>query len=223
MYKRWEPPRDTRNLRRWLFIIKKAKTWQLTLVLILLLFITATFLRMNNLQMDKLRNDVIVADKKGDKVVIKNSLIILQDYIRGHMNTSLDTVTTKGLELVASYNRDYRAAIEAAGSSHNPNSDIYQQASIECRARWQGNAQSFRNDYVTCVEAAVGGLSPENKQGISLPRAASYRYNFAPPLISFDLAGIFTILSFFIASIILFRLLLLIVLKTLLKHRQKVI
>lgn len=223
MYKRWEPPRDTKSIRRWLYIIKKAKTWQLTLVLILLLFITATFLRMNNLQMDKLRNDVIAADKKGDKVVIKNSLIILQEYVRSHMNTSLDTVTTKGLELVASYNRDYRAAIEAAGNSHNANSDVYQKASIECRSAWQGNVQSFRNDYVTCVEAAVGNLGPEKKDNLSLPRAVSYRYNFSPPLISFDLAGIFTLLSLFLISIILFRLLLLLSLKTLLKHRQRVI
>lgn len=222
MYKRWAPPRDTRSLRRWLHIIKKAKTWQLILVLLLLLLITATFLRMNNLRMDTLRGDVIAADKAGDKTEIQLRLRILQRYVLGHMNTSLDTVTTKGLELVASYNRDYRAAVEAAAESRNPNSDVYQKASIECRARWQGNVQSFRNDYVACVEAAVSGLDSQQQQKPVLPRAANYRYNFVSPLISFDLAGIFTLLSIFLAFIIMFRLLLLFTLKTLLRHRHQI-
>ena len=46
--------------------LKSIRTWQLILILIPLLFITATFLRFDNLKMQDLRNAVLEADRAGE-------------------------------------------------------------------------------------------------------------------------------------------------------------
>ncbi len=217
MYTRWEVPKKNRTIKKWLQWLKKAKTWQLTLVLILLCLPTATFLRMNNLEMDERRDAVIAADKTGDAAQIQRSILLLQKYVSHHMNTSLG----KGIDLKESYNRDREVAIQKAAQQGNPQSEAYQKASIECRARWQGSAASFRNDYVKCVEDAVANLPSQQQTELELPRAAAYRYNFASPVLSFDIAGLFVILCLIIFMLIVTRLLLFYTLKSILLIRKK--
>lgn len=219
MYKRWEVPRSKRQLQRVLRWVKKAKTWQLLIVLILFVFLSATFLRLNNIGMIERRNAVYVADKEGDTQKIKKQLIELQHYVSTHMNTSLD----RGIYLEHSYNRDREVAITTAANAHNTQSEIYQKASLECRAKFQGGVDSFRNDYVRCVEAAVSSLPAEQQLETYLPRAASYHYNFASPYISFDIAGIATIITICLGVFIFVRLLLLYLLRWLVRRRSRVI
>ncbi len=213
---------DDSQIRYKLRALRRAKTWQLVIVLIPLLFVSATFLRLNNLGMIERRDAVMGADKKGDKEVIKKKLVDLQHYISAHMNTSLD----KGIYLEESYKRDRAAAIEAATSAtntSNPNSAVYQQASIECRERFQGGVASFRNDYVQCVVARVQSLGEGQSASaeLKLPTVDNYRYNFSSPLFSFDLAGISILISALLIGVIVFRTLAIVSLKTLLKYRQK--
>lgn len=217
MYTRWKAPKKSRTIKKWLWWLKKAKTWQLSIIFILLCIISATFLRMNNLEMVKLREVVLEADKIGDKTLISNRLVNLQQYVSYHMNTSLG----KGVDLKESYTRDREAAIQKASQGTSSQSEVYQRASVECRARWQGNVASFRNDYVKCVEDAVAAVPSQQQLALELPRAAAYRYNFASPLISFDLAGISVILSLIILGLIIVRLLLFYILKLVLLLRQK--
>ena len=215
MYKRWEAPKETRQLRYWLKIIKKAKTWQLLVILILLSFVAATCLRINNLGMVERREAVLRADKDGDSQRVRSALLELQNFVSNHMNTSLD----RGIYLENTYNRDREAAIEASLNASNPYSEVYQKASVECQSRFQGGAASFRNDYVTCVESEVAKLPQAQQNQVYLPRAASYHYNFVSPLVSFDIAGIMTILSLLLCVFIFTRLILLYVLRWLVKRR----
>lgn len=218
MYKRWEPKGSSisaRNLLRWL---KKAKTWQLLIVLILLAFVAATFLRLNNIGMIERRDAVLSADKQTDNQKTKNKLTELQNYVSSHMNASLG----KGITLRNIYQRDYSVAIDAAANAHNPNSDLYQKAAIDCQVRFHGGVASFRNDYVTCVANAVSNL-PSNQQKAVLPQPADYRYNFASPLISLDFAGIFVILTIILAAFILLRWMALYTLRFIIKRRAKVL
>lgn len=218
MYKRWEPKKDrfsARNLLRWL---KKAKTWQLVLLLILIGFITATFLRLNNIGMVERRDAVLAADKKLDKAEAKTTLTELQNYVSSHMNSDMD----KGILLSNIYQKDYNDAVAAAAEAHNTNSDLYQKAAVDCRARFQGGTASFRNDYVTCVADAVSQL-PANQQSANVPHLENYHYNFASPLISPDLAGFFTLLALALTFFILLRLILLYSLKFTIKRRAKVL
>jgi hypothetical protein len=150
------------------------------------------------------RTDVLKADESGDKEVVRTKLVELQRYVSSHMNTSLNG----GLYLSHSYERDRSAALDAAGDTQNPNSAVYQQASIECRARWQGGVASFRNDYVQCVIEKVSALSSatDPTAGLKLPRASSYHYDFASPLWTPDIAGLFVAIGVLIVVVILGRL-----------------
>ena len=179
------------------------RAWQLLLLLIPLLFISATFLRMNNLGMVERRGAVLTNDQNGNTDAIQRSLADLQAYVSHHMNASLG----KGLYLQYSYNRAYDAALTAASDRTNPNSAVYQQASIECRARWQGNVESFRNDYVQCVLQRVEALSPgkDAAAGAHLPIADNYRFDYVSPVWSPDFAGLFVALSGLVIVLIVIK------------------
>jgi hypothetical protein len=215
MHKRWEVTTRRRSLRYWLHALARAKTWQLIIVLILCVFISATFLRLNNLGMIEARQRVKTADVSGNSEAIRSSLAELQHYASGHMNAYPGVIY-----LQESYNRDYSEALAAAGSSHNSNSDIYQQASIACRERFQGGTASFRNDYVTCVAAAVSSLPPEQQQAINLPHPNSYRYSFSSPLMSLDIAGLATFVTVFLSVFILIKIIGVVALQAILKRRR---
>lgn len=212
---------DKRKLQYRLSRMRQAKMWQLVVVLFFAVLVTATLLRLNNLGMVERRQAVIVADEKGDQQQVRTALIELQRYVSHHMNTSL----ANGVYLATAYERDRDAALAAAADTGNPNSSAYQQASIECRARWQGGVESFRNDYVQCVIEKVGTLSSaENSAAsINLPKADSYRYDYASPRWTPDLAGIMVVFCVIISLIILTRITTMIVLRAFLKHRFKAI
>jgi hypothetical protein len=208
---------EKRQLRHRLWQLRLVKTWQLLVILILLIVVASTFLRLNNLGMVERRNAVIAADKRGDDEAVFRALVDLQHYVSSHMNTSLG----KGVYLEHKYNRDRDAALKAATISSNPNSPVYQQASIECRARWQGGVESFRNDYVQCVIEKVSGLSAGKAAVLKLPRADMYRYSFVSPLWTPDFAGYTLLLCVAVTLVIVGRLVALGMLRLLLRHRYK--
>ncbi len=181
--------------------IARVKTWQLIVVALLLTIISATFLRLNNLGMVERRSAVIKADESGDKVAIKNSLVNLQHFMSSHMNTQMNG----GVYLSKSYERDRAAVLESANNASNPQSAVYQQASVECRAKWQGGVDSFRNDYVQCVIDRVSALSSASTPVVKLPKVDNYRYDFSSPLWSLDAAGFFVFLTGVTLVIIMVR------------------
>jgi len=179
------------------------RTWQLLLLLVPLLFVSATLLRMNNLGMVERRDAVLNADKAGDTDIIQRSLADLQRYVSGHMNTDMGN----GLYLQYSYDRAYDAALSAASEGTNPNSAVYQQASVDCRSRFVGGVESFRNDYVQCVLQRVETLSPDaDATGrANLPEADNYRFDYISPVWSLDFAGLFVALSALVVLLIVIK------------------
>ena len=135
------------------------------------------------------------------------------------MNTSLEG----GFFLSKTYERDRDAALAAANQSTNPNSSVYQQASIDCRSRFQGGRESFRNDYVQCVIERVSTLSPQTdiEQTLNLPKADAYKVNFSSPFWTPDLAGLAVAFCVLVTLVILGRALLTLVLKMLLKRHYR--
>lgn len=212
---RWGSAQYRHALKR----VQLLKTWQLLVLLLLGIIVSATLLRLNNVGMTERRNAVIKADASGDTTKLRSSVIELQRYVTHHMNTGLD----KGFFLSDTYARDRDAALSAAGDSTNPNSSVYQQASIECRAKWQGGVASFRNDYVQCVIQRVSELSPQvdPETTLQLPKADAYRINFSSPVWSFDLAGIAVAFCGLIILIIIGRGLLALALRMLLRHHYR--
>lgn len=205
----------THNKRQWasqLARLKRVKTWQLIVILLLLSLIAATFLRMNNLNMVERRDAVVAADKKGDTAAIKTSLTKLQAYVSHHMNTDLG----QGVYLTYSYDRDRAAALAKAQSSKDEGA-AYRQADQFCRQRFTGGVSSFRNDYVQCVINRTANLKT-GQAPLKLPKSELYRYDFASPLWSPDLAGLFVALCALVVVIIILRTLSLLVLSLLLKR-----
>lgn len=214
------PHIERRSLARFYGWLRHIKTWQLVVILVLSCVVAASLLRMNNLKMDELRAAVQTADKQGDAAKIKQSLIDLQQYVAGHMNTSLGG----GLYLEQSYNRDRDKALDAATNSSNPKSAAYQQASIECRSRFVNTGRVvYSNEYVACVVDKLKslGASQDPQSRLTLPTVENYHYNFTSPFWSADLAGFATLFCALITSVIVLRILAATILRFILKHRFK--
>lgn len=215
---RWESLRDKSTYRRVLRYVRMLKTWQLVVLLLIGLIVSASLLRLNNLAMVERRTAVITADEKGDKAALQKSIVELQHYVSHHMNTSLGS----GFFLSKTYERDRDAALEAAGQDTNPNSAVYQQASVECQARWQGGRESFRNDYVQCVIDRVGALGAQASAApLNLPKADAYRVSFSSPLWTPDLAGLAVLVCVLITLVIIGRALLVFLLRWQLKRHYR--
>ena len=203
--------RDT--LRHYLKTFRQLPVWQLLVLLLLSTIVTATLLRVNNLGMMERRDAVIEADEKGDAAEIVKTITELQRYVTRHMNTSLGG----GFYLSHSYDRAREAAMNAAADVSNPNSAVYRQASIDC----QPAAERVKyGGYVPCVLAKVNVGGQENPTStLKLPRSEAYKVDFASPLWSFDLAGIFVFLCVLIITVIVIRLIGVVVLKILLRRQ----
>lgn len=72
------------------------------MLLLIVGFVAATFLRLNNIGMVQRREAVINADEQGNGDNIVERLYDLQRYVSAHMNTDLG----QGVYLEKSYNRD---------------------------------------------------------------------------------------------------------------------
>lgn len=199
------------NSKRWLHhmvrVTRGLKVWQLLVLFGLMLFVSATLLRLNNLGMVAKRDAVLAADKKNDQTALRQALVDLQQYVGAHMNANLHG----GLYLQDSYNRAQDAALAAqADTNADQGNPIYQQAIAECRGRFRGGSVSYQNDYLPCIIAKLGSALPgaDPSTALKLPRADLYRYDFVSPPWSPDLAGFAVLLTAVICLIIIGRIVL---------------
>ena len=205
---------DKRKLHHILTVLKRVKTWQLLILLVVFGATAAFLLRQNNLQMIELRNMVTKADEENGDV--KKALLDLQKYVSGHMNTSLGS----GIYLQETYQRAYAAAVQEAVTATNPQAKLYEQVEAECRPVYQ-RTKSFPA-YTLCAKEKLDKLAPSQDALASLkaPSADLYHYNFASPTISFDGAGAFVILTGVVGLLIAIRMVAYIALKVLLSVRK---
>lgn len=207
---------DRRQVKRDIKRLQRVKTWQLVVLLVLALFVAATFLRINNVGMLERRKAVEAADKIGDDEVTQERLYELQQYVSRHMNTS-----TGDFDLKAAYERDVQDMIEQARvantSSHNT---IWNKAADECFRQFYGNWQGS----VQCIVEKQKKF-PTNTPvtEIATPDPQLYRHNFLAPAWSPDFAGWSIVVCLVITLVILGRLLALGILRLLLRrHYQRV-
>ena len=96
---------DKRGARRAIRRLEEIKTWQLVILLVMASFVSATFLRLNNIGMIERRDAVINADKEGDEGALERRVYDLQRYVVAHMNADPGRIA-----LEHSYKRAYEAA-----------------------------------------------------------------------------------------------------------------
>jgi len=197
--------------------LQRVKTWQLLILLLLAGFISATFLRLNNIGMVERRAAVMAADEAGNSETTINRLYDLQRYVAAHMNTDLG----KGVYLEASYKRDSQAALDRASSDTNPNGNIYKKAQEVCAPRFS----QYSTAYLQCTtgELAKYPSASELIGAVASPNPNTYVHDFASPVWSPDFAGFSLLVCLAIILLIIIRLIGIGILKLMLRrHYQSV-
>lgn len=199
-----------KNIRR----LQRVKTWQLVIVLILLGFVAATFLRLNNIGMIQRRDAVLSADKDGDQSVMTQRLYDLQRFSASHMNATTDTFF-----LEHQYKRDAQKAVDNTKKYDNPNGNINAKAEAVCKPQFT----VWSPAYVQCFanELAKYPPSPNPDENVKLPNSDLYRQSFASPLWSPDFAGWTVAACAVIILMITVRLLSLGILRLMLKRQYR--
>jgi len=201
---------DKKKIKWDLKRVQRLKTWQLAILLIFASFISATFLRLNNIGMVSLRDAVKSADDSGDIPATQSRLYDLQRYVSGHMNTDMG----KGIYLEASYNRDVQVAYTRASGSSNGN--IYKKAQQVCGPP---RFTSWSPAYVQCTVDELAKYP--SATALVLPRADVYLHSFVSPLWSPDFAGWSVLICVVILIIIIARITSVVILRIMLRRRYK--
>lgn len=206
---------DKGRLNRNLKGLQKVKTWQLIVLLVIVGFVAATFLRMNNIGMVERRSAVMVADEKGDIEVLRHRLNDLQNYVSSHMNTGLG----RGVYLEATYSRDVEAWQAEQYGDQNPNGNVFVKAQEVCAPRFS----SWSPAYVQCVATELDKFpsAEELATDSSRPKQEMYIYSYASPLWSADFAGWSVLVFVVILGLIVVRLMTIGVLHLMLRSRYK--
>lgn len=205
---------DKKQVRRSIRRLQRVKTWQLVVLLIFMSFVSATFLRLNNIGMVERRVAVINADSIGDDEITQIRLYDLQRYVSAHMNTNMG----KGVYLEAAYNRDYNALLEKVSNDSNSNGNIYKKAQEVCAPQFG----VYSSAYLQCTlnELAKYPASSNLISSVNLSPNA-YLHAFVSPLWSSDFAGWSLLVCVVILIMIIVRLISVGVLKLLLNQHYK--
>jgi hypothetical protein len=205
---------DKKQVRQNLGRLQRIKTWQLVVLLILVCFVSATFLRLNNIGMVERREAVSRADKAGDNKITQTRLYDLQRYVSAHMNTDM----SKGVYLEEAYKRDQQLLFSKA--TIGPNGNIYKKAQDVCAPQYS----SWSTAYVQCTISELDKYpSGENLNKIVILPNSSYLHVYASPLWSPDFAGWSVVVCVVILIMIFSRFIGVIILKVLLrKHKNRI-
>ena len=205
--------------------LSQIKTWQLVILLIMSGFISATFLRLNNVGMVERRESVEHADKAGDIVNLQQRLYDLQRYVSTHMNADPGKIALDHM-YKQMYDRKLKEFEEEIKNQSNNDTVSKVRAVCDARARQGGYGRATTQAdprYVSCINeewekypaAKVANLQFE------APSTEPYYHTFVSPIWSADYAGWSLLVTIFIAMIIIMRLVVLGVLKLMLRRRNK--
>ena len=200
------------------------KAWQLALILIPLLFITATLLRFDHLKMLDLRAAVLEADAAEDDAKIAEALAELKSFVEGHI--VVNVVEKNGVERVTfgsgpfylehQYTRkaaeklaEAQARINEIGDS-NPNGNIYQKAREVCEPQAQAYGWAWNStENITCWTTELSKYPAttelEVQMKADIPNTNLYRYDFASPLWAPTVAGGMVLVCLLIIVVIFIR------------------
>lgn len=158
-------------------------------------------LRQNNLNAISLRDELVVVDQQNGDV--ESSINKLRLYIYGHMNTDLATSTSVYPPIQLKYRYDRLVAAEKDRIGQVNTNTIYNDAQKYCETNFP---QSFYGaGRLPCIQNYIDTHPAPSVEEQNIPDAL-YKFNFASPVWSPDLAGwsIFFAVLFFLIFIIRF-------------------
>lgn len=195
--------------------LQRIKTWQLIVLLVIVGFVSATFLRLNNIGMVERREAVLSADKQGDEGVTIQRLYDLQRHVSSHMNTDLG----RGVYLESSFTRDVQNWQSTQYGASNPNGNIFDKAQAICAPRFK----TYSAAYVQCTTSELSKFpaAADPASDTSKPRQEAYIHAFSSPFWSPDFAGWSVVAFAIILVLIVVRIVSLAVLGLLLRKHYK--
>lgn len=204
--------------------IRKLKTWQILLIIAIMVFVDATFLRIDHLKMVSLRDEVLAADEAEDDDAISNALEKLKSFTFSHIVINVSesngkqevSFGTGTFYLEHQYRRAAAKAIEEAeeeliNTSDNPNGNVYAAASNACRARAIENGWYSWTDqrYIDCMTSEIAKYPSyetlTDQLVAKIPSTELYRKNYASPLWTPSLSGFAILLTLILAIVIVIR------------------
>lgn len=214
--------RKSNHIRKLLRKFGAVRSWQLLIVLIPLVFVTATLLRLDHLKMVELRSAVLVADENGDDVALQYALNELQDFVFSHI--VVNVVESNGIQSVAfgtgpfyleqQYLRAANAAIVAAESQiandSNPNGNIYAAVSAICRPQaiengWAWNSPGYLNCWTSELDKYPSSEDLQVNLTADVPSTELYRREYVSPIWAPTWAGFAALACVIIAVVIIIR------------------
>ncbi len=212
---------DKRRVKKTIKQVQRVKTWQLIILLILALLVSATFLRLNNIGMIERRTAVEQSDKRGDRTALFNNLYSLQRYVSEHMNADPGRIA-----LEHQYQRDVDAIKKKAEQSdRNGGSPANRKAAAVCDPQAAANGWRWPDPrYISCIDTVLKSFpAAERPSNLELPNANLYYHTFVSPRWSPDFAGWSLVVTGVIFLMIIIRTISLLILKALLrKHYSSV-
>lgn len=222
--------KKSNHIRKLLRSFGAVRNWQLLLILIPLLFVTATLLRLDHIKMVELRDAVLSADAADNDEEIAASLEKLQEYVFTHV--IVNVVESNGIQSITlgtgpfylenQYLRAANAAIEAAESElvddSNPNGNIYAAVGAICRQQAIANYWTWDNPgYLNCWTSELAKYPASDNFEVNLtakvPSTELYRHNYASPIWAPSWAGWAMLACIVILLIVVIRILIWCVLK----------
>lgn len=212
------------EVKKHLKALKQIKTWQLIIILFLLLFISATLLRFDHIKMTDLKAEVVAADESGDKEEITKALDNLKNFTFTH--TVINIIEKNGKQYVTfgtgpvylehEYEREATAALKAAeekaATDENPNGNVFAKAMDVCKPQAIANGWAWNSQgYLDCMTGEINKYPTtdriEDTYVASLPSTALFRYDFASPIWTPSLSGFVNILCIILIVVILTKIL----------------
>ena len=175
------------------------KIWQLILILIPLMFIAATLLRYDHLEMMRLKEAVATADKEGDDAETVKKIEELKTFTFSHIvvnvveknGVSKITFGTGPIYLEEQYQRKVAALIAEAEATvddySNPNGNVFAEAMAVCKPQAIENGWAWdSNEYIGCMTAEINNHPTtdviDDAIAVKIPSAGLYRYDFISPV-----------------------------------------
>lgn len=194
--------------------LEKLALWQLVVLFVMSLVISATLLRLNNIGMLERRNAVYTADESGNKQIISDRLLDLARYVSAHMNADPGSIFLEN-----SYNQDYNKALEATSKAVNAN--VHKQIDTLCKSRYPSNWTAYFQCFVDQLNKTPQGQ--DIVKSPQLPLVASYTHSYVSPLWSLDFAGISILVSFVILLLIIAKIISYLILYIMIKKHKNVL
>lgn len=211
------------KLRQTLAAIFRLSSWKIVLILVLLGFWAATLLRLDHIEMTRLRDAVMTADKEENDEAIEKSLKELHAFTLKHI--IFNTVQDNGQEKIVfgtgpfylenQYMRKAKEAIAAAQKeidthSSNPNGNVYKKVAAVCDA--QGIKYGYRYPdprYINCWTNELARYPTLKNMDVygtaSVPSTELFRYEYSSPIWYPCGSGILILICVILVLILIFR------------------